>query len=271
MKKIIIILLSIIYFNQIYSQTSNLISKELLKFNNIKSISVLADIGNIEVKKSDKNLIYIENVIYDWIKTENNDGVLKISYKVPNPQSIKNMNTSKHKIIVMVSDNIKENHFNAGTGNLIIYDFNCNNLFLSSGTGNININNVNTDSLIIEAGTGKVNANNLKVNNNTEIHIGTGDITLNCEVYNKIFLEGGTGNVTMNINGNKNDYSVNGESFVRKIFVNGEITKSEFFEYEFRNGGRIKPNRDMIKQYNNTKNIINIDGSIGNIYINFKK
>lgn len=248
-----------------------------VSLSNITNISVLADIGNIEVTQGNEYAIAGENLIQDWISVETQNSELMIRYQPPTPDDVKGIDTSNHLFTITLppEHSLKEATFNAGTGNLTVENLVIENLTVSQGTGNMALSNITVNSFVAECGTGIFTGKNIVVKQNSELYAGMGDITLSGDLSGTIMLEGGTCSATLNLVQPKEKYIVRGESFIRKILLDGSPMKnqgSKWEELEFDENTaweKDSPSEPVKQPNSNGQHTIQIDGGVGTVSINF--
>ena len=158
------------------------------------------------------------------------------------------------------------------TSDLIVYipnDFVFENVLIENGAGRIDVESLKTNNLELDLGAGKVTFNKLIVHNNTDIDggvgeiviedgvvnnldfdIGIGKVTLNLDINGNSEIDSGIGDVDLKLLGNINDYKINLEKGIGKIELDSKnITSST--------------------SYGSGNNIIDINGGIGNIEVDF--
>lgn len=241
----------------------------------IDKLVILADIGGITVKQGDRASVSCENVVMDWVAVENADGTMKVTYQPPTPESIKDMDTSSHQFTVTLPNNhaITNVELNTGTGTMVVDNLITNSLTLAQGTGNMEINDVQASDIAIECGTGEIVAKGIIAKQATQIHMGTGTLALSGDFSGMLCLEGGTGDATLNFSQPKENYTITGESFVRKISIDGEAMKNQGDSWEdFALDEDEMPLTSTKKETQPTsesRHSIKIDGGTGKVSLNF--
>lgn len=140
---------------------------------------------------------------------------------------------------------------------------------IKSGAGKVSIDNLSSQKLYLDLGAGKVNIDNLKVLDNTEIeggageivisngklhnldlNMGVGKLSLTSEVTGNSEIDAGVGKMDLNLIGNIDQYKIKLDKGIGSATIDGD-----------------KMNDDIY--YGNGVNIIDIDGGIGSIKIDF--
>lgn len=180
-----------------------------------------------------------------------------------------NIKQDKNKLYITQK---KYNWFNSSNGELIVYipkDFTFDAVSLQTGAGKVNVEELVTNKLYLELGAGKVDINKLMVIDETEIDGGAGSITIKNGSLNDLDLDmgvgklsltsiikgnneidSGVGEVELNLIGSKDDYKIRVDKGIGSATIDKEDIKSDTF-------------------YGEGNNLIDIDGGIGSIKINF--
>ena len=159
-------------------------------------------------------------------------------------------------------------------GDLVVYvpeDLNFKKIKINAGAGKIQIENINTENLDLELGAGETTINKLNVTNNCKIESGAGKVSIssgkidglnldmgigNIEITSVITgnskIDAGIGNLDLKVQDNKENYTIESDSGIGNIKIDGNKVAED-------------------AKYGNGKNIIKIDGGIGNINIEFKE
>lgn len=185
----------------------------------------------------------------------------------------KNIN-SKEKGNKLIIEEKKYNWFKTkDESDLIIYipsNYSFDDISIDAGAGKINIENINTKKLELDLGAGKVTIENLVVVQNADIDGGAGEISIKNSSINNLDLDGGAGKFTLDsklTGNNKIDSGVGeldivllGDKEDYKIIVDKGIGTSKIENENIKDG----------KTYGNGLNLLDIDGGVGSININFK-
>lgn len=247
-----------------------------ISLENVTNFKVLADIGSIQVKQGNEYSITGENLVQEWISAETQSGTLIIRYQPPAPDDIKGMDISTHLLTITLppEHSVEEAAFNAGNGNLTIENFSTDKLEVSQGSGGASLYNIAVDHLATECGTGNFNGSNVSVEMTSELHAGEGEITLTGDLSGSILVEGGTNSVTLNLVQPRENYIIRGESLVREIFLDGKQMENysdtwEEWKYDVDIKGEKNPMEDQWKSADSNQHIIEIDGGVGTVSVNF--
>lgn len=245
-------------------EVNNTISDNIpLASSNYNVMNVSVDVGGVIIEKGDSFSLNVENIISKWLTVKSDNSVLDVKYGPEDPDDIKGIDTSSHKIIITVpyDHNTKDITLEVGTGDMSVKDLLCEKISLHCGTGSSEMSNIQCSNLSIECGSGVLQFSDIKVNENTNINMGSGSAKINGTLGDKISVEGGTGTLNLDISGDKADYCINGEFPTRSVYVNGEKISGSSDPWE--NGGNSSDNCTKDR-------VINIEGGVGDININFK-
>ena len=146
---------------------------------------------------------------------------------------------------------------------------NFKNVKISAGAGKIQVENINTENLDLELGAGETIINKLNVTNDCKIESGAGKVSIlsgkiddlnldigiieiTSSITGNSKIDAGIGNLDLRIQDNKENYTIESDSGIGNIKIDGTKISDD-------------------SKYGNGKNIIKIDGGIGNIDIEFNK
>lgn len=148
-------------------------------------------------------------------------------------------------------------------------DFNANLIDIDSGAGNVILEDLSTKKLIINAGVGEIRGINITAKEvdadggvgdmdftnvtfwDVEFDSGVGDVNLEGRILGKSNFNCGIGDVEIDLKGSREDYSLDIDSGLGRIRVNGQKISSNYMD-----------------NYKSDK-IIRVDGGIGNVDIDF--
>lgn len=175
-----------------------------------------------------------------------------------------------NKVLIEEEGNFLFN--NTKTGDLIIYVPEVNNLSdvsLESGAGRVEIESFTTNNLLLDLGAGKVEINDLVVLEKSKIDGGIGEIDIKNSTIHNLDLDIGVGKVsflgsilgvseidcgvaetTLDLIGTTSDYKITIDKGIGNVKVDGNsVTDSSY--------------------YGNGNNLIEINGGIGSIKVDF--
>lgn len=161
-------------------------------------------------------------------------------------------NSNKEELIVYIPENIEFEKVNieTGAGIVNIEEIKAEKLKLNLGAGETIIKNIISDNVDIDGGGGKFTIENGTINN-LDFDLGIGETTINAKITGNNKIDTGIGRLKLNIDGNIDDYKLKVEKGIGDIKLNGKQVS----------------NNTII---GNGENVIDIDGGIGEILINFK-
>ena len=233
---------------------ANIFSDDDYKLEEMKTLNVSTNISSLDIEVKSVNVIFKESSTFK-IETDNQN----ISYE----QKGNNLKIKEKK----------HSWFKKENTDLIIYlpnTFNFNNVEIENGAGKIKIDYLNTLILELDLGAGKVDIDNLTVTNNTsidggageinitnsilhnlELDIGVGKVTLNASIIGNNEINCGIGELDLNLIGNLNNYKIKIDKGIGNASINNEKVESNTY-------------------YGTGFNIIDVDGGIGSIDIDFQ-
>lgn len=234
-------------------------------FTNNKDSNILENLKDLNIEGDDISILNIDiayaNLIIkkgDTLKAETNNKYI-------------NYNQDGNKIVIKEK---KHSWFTKkNKSDLIIYipeDFSFDGVSIDAGAGKLEIDNISTKILNLEFGAGKATINNLNVDgyanidggageisildgsiNDLDLDVGVGKFTLISKLTGNNKIDAGVGELNITLFGSINDYQLSVEKGIGSARLDGSDIKNE-------------------KTYGTGGNIINIDGGVGSININFK-
>ncbi len=213
-------------FNQIYED-------------NISSININIEAGEVIVKEGDSFKIEASNIIESKLKSEVNDNTWEIEYLQFKNFFYNLLNNSfsfNSKITIYIpSDTIIDKFdIDLGAGKGLIKKLSAKDIKVNVGTGSLIINDLYSEKSSIDCGVGNV------------------DISGRMIGYNKI--DNGVGSINLNLIGNEKDYNYRYDIGIGEVKLNN-----------------IKYASDDNYINNNANNDFNIDCGVGSIEINIKE
>lgn len=137
---------------------------------------------------------------------------------------------------------------NAGAGKIQIENINTENLYLELGAGETIIEKLNvTDDCKIESGAGKVSILSGFIRN-LNLDMGIGEFNVTSAITGNSKINAGIGNLELNIQGNKENYTIKADKGIGSIKIDG---------------------KEVADDVTYGENTIKIDGGIGKIKIDF--
>lgn len=137
-----------------------------------------------------------------------------------------------------------------GVGAVKIFDIGVRKLDVECQIGLFNCKNVTADSAEVEGGVGSINLEDIEFTD-FQLGGGVGDIEISGKLNGRIAISAGMGNVDLDINGNKNEYNYKIETGLGPVFIDGKKTGDTRFSND------------------SSSNLIDIEGGIGTIHIDF--
>lgn len=212
--------------------------------NKIKSLNIDLNNSNLYIKYGDELGIETNN---KDIEINNNDGYINIK-----DTSINLFNKKDKDLIIYVNNELDILSIDTAFGNVEIEDLVINNLNLDLGTGVVKINNINVlNEFKLDGGIGNITLSN-NIINNLEADLGIGEFNYSGTLIGNNTIENGVGISNILLNDDYNLYTINTKKGIGKIIINGN-----------------EINNNMT--YGIGENIININGGIGNVKIDFNE
>lgn len=168
----------------------------------------------------------------------------------------------------------KHNLFNNTDSSLIIYlpsDYLFNEVSIENGAGKIEIDKLSTKNIELDLGAGKVEIEYLYVTTEADIDGGAGEIVIENSTITNLDLDMGVGNLilTSSLTGNNEIDAGVGEI---ELNLNENLDN---YKIKINKGlGNATLNEETMKNdtyYGTGSNLINIDGGVGNIKINYSR
>lgn len=219
---------------------------ELEEINDYAYLDIEIKHSNFKIKLGEKFEVQTNN---DNIEINQKNNKLKIIEKQSNWFW---RNSNEEELIVYIPENIEFEKVNieTGAGRVNIEEIKAEKLKLNLGAGETIINNIISDNVDIDGGVGKFTIENGTINN-LDFDLGIGETTINAKITGNNKIDTGIGSLKLNIDGNIEDYKFKVEKGIGNIKLNGKQVS----------------NNEII---GNGENVIDIDGGIGEIIINFK-
>ena len=228
-----------------------IIKDEMSKINFENSEVATLDIDvaftNLIIKKGDLLLAETNNKNINCIQNNQN---LQIK---ENQHSLFSKNDTGDLVIYIPEDlEFKKVKINAGAGKIQIENINAEKLYLELGAGETIIEKLNvTDDCKIESGAGKVSILSGNINE-LNLDMGVGKFEVTSALTGNSKINAGIGNLELNIQGNKENYTIKANKGIGSIKIDGKEVSNDI-------------------TYGNGENNIKIDGGIGEIKIDFKE
>lgn len=241
----------------ISSITTNNNSDKLQINEGLKTANISENIKNMEIDVASSKIVIIEEGTKIKVETDNEhikvrerNNELTISEE---KQNLFNINKESELIIYLPKEfSFNEVSIDSGAGAIEIDYLNAKELELSLGAGKVEIQNLNISTEAdIDGGAGEVNIQNSQINN-LDLDMGLGKLTLNAILTGNSKIDAGVGELNINLIGSLDDY---------KIILNKGIGNATLNDEKMSNS----------TYYGTGSNLIDIDGGIGNININYSR
>ena len=238
------------FFDFIKTEENVQIVENVFNKEDIKNLYLDSDIGDIDVVVGNEFKVVAQNVSESFNCTLEGD-TLNI---IENKEGISNFKGNNTKITLYIPNDVVFNTVNLdlNVGDNNIQSLRTNKLNLNSGTGQIDIGYLEVlENAIITSGVGELDIENSDINN-LELEAGIGECDIRGTLKGNTTVKADVGSI--NIRLNSFNYTTD------KIIVEKGIGEIEVNERKY-SGNQEFGNGD--------ENIINIDGSIGDIDIEY--
>ena len=156
-------------------------------------------------------------------------------------------------LVIYIPDDLilEEAAINTGAGKIEIDKLSTKKLYLDLGAGNVIIHNLEVlDEAEIDGGTGKVEIKD-GIIHNLNLDMGVGKLVFTSYLIGNSDISAGVGSISLNLMGNKDEYNITVDKGIGSVKMEGTEIRSN-------------------THYGNGSNLIQIDGGIGSIDIDFK-
>ena len=227
-------------------------------FNNVEQIRVDSGVYNVEI---------INDESIDGVKVvkEGVSNDLDVSYDEHDKQLVveqegfwndlfkfNDKHQSKGKLLIYVEDGLEleKLDIDMGVGNSRIEGITTEELDIDCGVGNLTCKKVVAESTDIDGGVGGLKCEDISFRD-LNLDGGVGEISIAGELLGTIQISAGMGELNVDINGKRDDYNLKVETGLGSIIIDGE-------KYT-----------DTNNYNNNQSNLLDIEGGIGSIRIDF--
>lgn len=225
-------------------------------FDDVKSVSIDHGIGTLRVKvgESDKVEIIANNVDENYTIEKSFSGTLimknKTRYWFWNRFGTHDF---KSDVTVYLPKDFVAEKFevNAGAGNVSIEGLKTKKLVIDGGAGDIKGNNIVSHSVKLDGGLGNIILKQVELNDTT-IDSGVGNIDIEGLLLGKTEIDCGLGNLDLKLKGTVDEYNIKVDKGLGNCRINGE----KYSDIHWNN--------------KTTENVLDIDGGVGNINIDFE-
>lgn len=210
----------------------------------ISNISLNLSTASLAVKQGDSFSVYHG----EGFKIKNKKGILYVEDTVKEVLNI----TSSHTVIITVPKNktFSKVSIASGAGSIYIERLTCDTLDLDLGVGTADIDYIKVNSKAkIDGGVGEMTINKGTLNN-LDYSVVVGQSNITAKLTGKSEIEAGIGDVRLNLKGGESIYTLKGETGIGAIRISDKKLTDD---------GVI----------GSGKNIVEIDGGIGSVRIDF--
>ncbi|MGN1194272.1 MAG: DUF4097 family beta strand repeat-containing protein [Acutalibacteraceae bacterium] len=213
----------------------------------ISSLSLKISAADLTVKTSDKFAVESN---HKYISVSSDDGKLIIN----ETKKAFSLFSKAASVVLYIPDGFvfDDAQIETGAGEVKIDSLSADVLKLSLGAGEAEIKNLTANSRAdIEGGAGEVTINGGLLNN-LELDMGIGSLTLISRLEGKSNLNYGIGEAKLTLSGSRDDYQIELDKGIGEARLEGESMRDD-------------------SVYGSGKNLISIDGGIGEISIRFSE
>ena len=150
----------------------------------VKSVEINADLGDITVKRGSSNRISYKTVKKEYVKIQNIDGYLTIDIDHPSKLNVNNKVT---QLTLELSDALYER------------------IFVDTQLGDLDILGVRTKALEVHLNLGDLDVKNI-YSEGTNIDLSCGDLDVEGELLNETRIENDLGESDVKLRGNRDEY-----------------------------------------------------------------
>lgn len=221
-----------------------------------KTTIINNEITKLDIETKGINIIIKEGKKFK-LETDNKDIKIKESNKklliIEDNNDWLNKNDYTELIISIPKEyRFDEVFIDNGAGKIEIDTLNTKDITLDLGAGQVDIENLNvSNESDINGGAGEINIINSSINN-LDLDLGIGKTTINSGIYGDSEIDCGIGELIVNLIGTDDDYKIKLNKGLGSAELNDEKMKNDIY-------------------YGNGNNIIEINGGIGSISINYSR
>lgn len=213
---------------------------------NIDSIEIFVDTANLIFEVGDEFSVHSN---FNKMEIEDKDGKLSINEKSHNVFDVGNNGTIT--VFVPEDEQLDKLSVSTGASSVSVAFLNCRKLNFNLGAGNVSITDIDvTEKAEIDCGIGELRIQNGDINN-LELSHGVGKADINAVITGNSEVEAGIGDLRINIPADKTLYTVEAESGIGPVKLDGERVENEII-------------------IGNGKNFLKLDGGIGSVRLSFE-
>lgn len=220
------------------SEESVEVKKELPAFENIHT---KVECGNVQIVKGTAFRITCTYPEKEMPKFEVINGTLEVDQNCKDNHK----GNATHSIVITVplKEQLQDVTLENVVGNLSIADINAYSCKTTLTTGNIDIQDAQLERCVLTVSTGNICISTL-ISELCGVSTSTGDITITDSDVKEYALVNGVGNTTLELNKVTYDYTIDADTNVGNVIVNGE-KKKDGYEKDGDENYRIKIGKDV--------------------------
>lgn len=175
--------------------------------------------GDLMVRQGDRWQMEVENLKGDFLQIGEQDGVLEVTYQVPEQLS-QDHNGEKMVLTIPKGVQLSSVNVSSGLGDTWLGGFAAQELRASSEVGDLEMEEVDTDSLDLTCGVGKIQGRQLRVRSSLSVTDDVGEVELEGEMTGELYLQSGVGGVSLKLqNASYEDYNYTVENNMGEVQV----------------------------------------------------
>lgn len=220
----------------------------------VESLDVDHDAGNLIIKSGDTFRVEGENVPEGFKAEVAEDGTLKVY--VQNKHrflwfDFGGFGSFRSKVTVYLPEDFvaEEARLDTGFGNVSVEALRAEELTISAGAGNFKGNDIVADKAKLDGGLGNFTLTGVSLGD-AHIDCGLGNFKLEGELLGDNKIDCGIGGITLDLIGNREDYSLDVDAGIGSVNVNGEKLSGSYNSAD-------------------AEHSLKVDGGIGQVNIDF--
>ena len=215
------------------------------EFQDVTELELDINAADLRIEEGNKFSVKAENLV-SKIKVKEEDGLLKIKQN-----KVRVINRSAGSIVITIPSELDRFTFDGGAGTVDIEDLKAKKAKISLGFGNVKISNIDFGSTKISGGAGKIEIEKALIKD-LQLSAGAGNVKINSELKGDSEIDCGAGEVDIILLGGEDNYKIRAEKGLGNLTINNKNYGDEI-------------------TYGNGKNLVKVEGGMGNINIRFQK
>lgn len=202
-------------------------TSKVYEFDEFTSIDITSGVADVEVRFGDGYQVETKDVPKTIEVEVRSNGKLVVLVKGEKTGFLDWLDGSKwnknSKITITVPEGYKasEVSISGGVGDVSIYDLSMEKLTVDGGVGDIKGKNIVADKVTVDGGVGSIQFDNVEFGT-CDIDSGVGDVTVSGVINGDSEFSGGVGDMDLDIEGSRENYSLNIDGGIGSVRVNGQ-------------------------------------------------